>query len=159
MVSSSYWYFLIALAAAAVVARLLWDALPLVGIAYRLGRGEAVLGACAVLALVLHCTAMFFPRQTEAVPALGSVVGPIGELGLSSQLAYVIPATILVIALRRSWWPATTALTVALTAVYVTMYWSFGLTAHLTAIGFAVSGLLVLVVGGLRVPRLRPNRA
>lgn len=112
-----------------------------------------------MLALVVHCTAMFFPSHTEAVPGPGGVVGPIGDLGLSSQLAYAIPATILVVALRRSWWPAIAFLAAVLTAVGVTMYWSFGLTTHLTAIAFAVTGLLVLTTGGLRVPRLRLGRA
>jgi hypothetical protein len=158
-VSSSYWYFLIALAAAALITRLAVDALPVRAISYRPGRGEAIWAAGSVLALAVHCTAMFFPSQTEAVPGLGGVVGPIGDLGLSSQLAYAIPATILVVALRRSWWPAIAFLAAALTAVGVTMYWSFGLTTHLTAIAFAVTGLLVLTTGGLRVPRLRLGRA
>jgi hypothetical protein len=112
-----------------------------------------------VLALVVHCTAMFFPSQTEAVPGLGGVVDPIGDLGLTSQLAYAIPAAILVAALRRSWRPAIAFLAAALTAVGVTMYWSFGLNTHLAAIAFAVTGLLALTAGGLRVPRVRLSRA
>lgn len=158
-VSSAYWYFLIALAAAALVARLAVEALPLPAISYRPERGEAIFAAGAVLALVVHCTAMFFPSQTEAVPGFGGVVGPIGDLGLSSQLAYAIPAAILIAALRRSWRPALIFLAAALTAVGVTMYWSFGLNTHLTAIAFAVIGLLALTTGGLRFPRLRPDPA
>jgi hypothetical protein len=158
-VPPTYWYFLITLAAAALLARLTVDALPLRAISYRPGRGEAIFAAGSVLALVVHCTAMFFPSQTEAVPGLAGVVGPIGELGLTSQLAYAVPAAILVAALRRSWRFAIAFLAAALTAVGVTMYWTFGLNVHLTAIALAVTGLVALITGGLRVPRFRLARA
>jgi hypothetical protein len=52
-VSSSYWYFLIALAAAALITRLAVDALPVRAISYRPGRGEAIWAAGSVLALAV----------------------------------------------------------------------------------------------------------
>ena len=75
MASSSYWYFLIALATASLIARLAVDALPLPAISYRPGRGEAIFAAGSVLALIVHCTAMFFPAMPEMGRA-GGLIGP-----------------------------------------------------------------------------------
>lgn len=159
MVSWTYWYLLIVIAAVGMLGRFASNALPITAIAYRLRPGEAVLAFGSLLALGVHCFAMFFPSQARAVPGLDTVVDPIRQLGVASQLAYAIPATILVLAVRRSWRPGPVALAVALTAVGVTMYWSFGLNTHLTTIAIVVAVSVALMAGTLRAPSLRLQRS
>ena len=104
-----------------------------------LGRIDLALAAVALLALGFHCTAMFFPSVVAAVPGAGGAAGTVRELGVASQAAYWVPSVLLLFALRRAWAPLLVAETVVLLAVGATMFWDFGLPAHLAAIAASVA--------------------
>ncbi len=105
----------------------------------RLDAGEAMVGSLGVIALVAHCLSMFLPSLVPAVGPLPSAAQAIRELGPISQVAYWIPAAMVIVALRRLPWPALALLTASLLGVGVTMFWSFPLPVHLAAIAASVA--------------------
>lgn len=157
MAPAPYWVFLVALIAAGIAARLASSRLPVSSLAHRLGPAEAALAVSALLLLGFHCGAMFFTAEVASVPGLSRPAGAVDDLGRASQLVYWLPALALLLSLRRAWRPALGALAAALAAVGVTMFWSFGLTAHLAALATAVAATVALAAGFVGAP-LVPRR-
>lgn len=149
MVATEYWLALVALGAAGLAIRVLHPEPLLPRRARTLDRRQFALAGVSLAALAFHCGAMFFPETVDGIPGLGALVDPVDELGLVSQLAYWIPAAVLAIALGGLWRPSVAALAVALGAVGVTMFWSFGLSVHLAAIATAVALLAAIGIGVL----------
>lgn len=158
MVSWTYWAFLVVIAALGIAMRLGYGQPLLRRRAVRVAPLELALAVAALIALGFHCAAMFFPSFVDAIPGMQAPAEAIRRLGAASQAAYWIPATLLIVALRRAWWLAVIAETAALLAVGVTMYGSFTLAVHLVAIA-AVVALTVAVAVVLLAPvpsRTRP---
>lgn len=115
------------------------------------GRTELAVAVAAVLVLVFHCAVMFFARWTDAIPG-GQLLGdPVRGLGAVSQGSYWVPAAVLVVALRRIWWPGLALLAGTLLGVGVTMFWPYPLSTHL---GWLAAVILagVFVSSSLVVP-------
>lgn len=110
-----------------------------------LGRLDLAVAVVAFLALGFHCAAMFFPSVVAAVPGTDGAARAVRELGVASQVAYWVPAGLLLLALRRAWAPLLVAETVVLLAVGATMFWDFGLPAHLIAIAGSVATTVVVL--------------
>ncbi len=104
-----------------------------------LGRLGLVFAVVALLALGFHCAAMFFPSVVAVVPATGAAADAVRELGVVSQVAYWVPAGVLLFALRRAWGPLLVAEGGVLLAVGATMFWDVGLLAHLVALAGSVA--------------------
>ena len=143
-----YWSVLVGVTVVAAVGRLALGRPVLQRKARPLTRIEVALAVASLLVLVFHCAAMFFTPWTDALPG-GELLGePIRELGALSQWSYWIPATGLVLAVRRLWWPAPVSLAVTLIGVGVTMFWPYALTTHLTWLA-AVALNWIVVAGTL----------
>lgn len=118
-------------------------------LAVSVDRVGLVVAGVSVLALVLHCTVMFFAPWTDALPGARVVGDAVRGMGATSQWAYWVPAVALLVALRWIWWPGLAALAVTLLGVGVTMFWPFALTTHLAwlaaviLVGVVVSNALV----------------
>lgn len=119
--------------AVAVLARLLLPALPL-----RVARPLSVWAAAAVAiglaGLAFHCAAMFFPLLTRHLPGATAVMPDIRALGTPSIIWYVVPASLLLVGLRRLHPAGPLGVASALVAVGVTMYDDGPLRVHLAAI-------------------------
>lgn len=152
MAPAAYWFSLAVLPAAGLIARFSFGQLPFAPLAYRLRPIELLLAVGALVALGFHCSAMFFPAEVEAIPGLEDPAEAVADLGTASQLAYWLPAVVLLVGLRRVWLPALAALTAVLVVVGVTMFWSFGLSAHLAAIAAAVTITIAIAAGLVRAP-------
>jgi len=119
-----------------------------------MGRIDLGVALVALLALGFHCAAMFFQSVTLAVPGTDGAVRAVNELGTVSQVAFWVPALLLVLALRRAWTPLLLVETCALIAVGVTMFWNYGLSVHLVAIAVSVAvTVTVLTSASPRVKR------
>jgi hypothetical protein len=103
-----------------------------------LRRWEWAIATVSVAALVFHCGAMFFSAWINAVPGLRPPADSIRSFGAGSQAAYWIPALILFAAVRRTWWPGLILVATTLIGMGVTMFWSYGLTTHLSWLAAAV---------------------
>ena len=154
-VPAAYWYSLLALVVGSWLVRLVVRR-PLGGSRARpLAFWESALAAVALVALVFHCGAMFFTSQVDAIPFASGAESAINDLGLSSKLAYALPAALFVLAVRRLWPLAVAVLALSLSAVGVTMYKWWGLNVHLTAIATAITVIVitsVALVGRRRSP-------
>lgn len=113
----------------------------------------------ALLALGFHCAAMFFPPVVDAIPGLQGPASAIRALGPVSQIAYWVPAAIVVIALRRVWLPVLAAESAALLVVGITMFGPFALAIHLAAIAAAIVVTLALGVALVYPESVRPETA
>ena len=133
-----YWSTLAVLVGAGLAVRIVRGGPLLPARTVVLGRIDLALTAVALLALGFHCAAMFFPSVVAAVPGTDGSAGTVRGLGAASQAAYWVPGVLLLFALRRGWSPLLVAETVALLAVGATMFWDFGLPAHLAAIAASV---------------------
>ncbi len=126
---------------------------PLLGSRARVLRPwELALFAASLAALVFHCAAMFSP---DVVASLGLDVPAAIARDLNDpigQLAYGVPAVTLILAVRRLWWPAPTALSVAFFAVGWTMYTDFTLNEHLATIAVAVIAIALISASLVRIP-------
>ena len=143
MVPAGYWYSLLAFAVGGLLVRLVVRR-PLGGrLARPLAFWESTLAAVALVALAFHCGAMFFTAQVDAIPFASGSKSAIDELGLTSKLAYALPAALFVLAVRRLWPVAVAALALSLGAVGVTMYKWWGLNVHLTAIATAITLIVI----------------
>jgi len=98
----------------------------------------------ALLALAFHCLVMFLPPLVPPIQAVQGLAGAIAELGVISQLAYWLPAVVLLVMLRGIGWPILVALAAALLAVGATMFWPFPLGIHLVTI-FAATSLVIVI--------------
>lgn len=145
----SCWGPLLALAVATAALRLGRRAPLGRGDLLRLGRVDLLVAAAALAALGFHCAAMFFPSAVAAVPGADGLAERVRDFGAASQVEYWLPAGLLVLALRHAWRPLLVVEAAVLAAVGVTMFWSFGLEAHLTAIAaaFVVTAILALAAG------------
>jgi hypothetical protein len=110
-----------------------------------LTRADVGLAVVSLLALGFHCAAMFFPAAADNLPQADGIAEAVRDLGRTSQIAYWVPAALLLLALRRAWPPALAAEACALLAIGVTMFWSFGLNAHLVAIAGSVTMTLAVL--------------
>ena len=139
MPDARYWVALVVLVVVGLAVRVLRGG-PLLPAARTsvLGRLDLVVALVAFLALGFHCAAMFFP-SVVAAPGTDGAARAVRELGAASQVAYWVPAVLLLVALRRAWAPLLFAETVVLLAVGGTMFWDFGLPAHLIAIAGSVA--------------------
>jgi hypothetical protein len=143
MVAAGYWYSLLALAVGGLFVRLVVRR-PLGGRRARpLAFWESALAAVTLVALVFHCGAMFFTAQVDAIPFASGAESAINDLGLTSKLAYALPAALFVLAVQRLWPVAVAALALSLSAVGVTMYKWWGLNVHLTAIATAITLIVI----------------
>jgi len=115
--------------------------------------GSAVAFVSGLL-LVFHCAAMFFGPWINALPLLQAPADMVRSMGVGSEIAYWMPAALLVVAWRRVWWPALLAMVVAIVGVGVTMYWPYPLVVHL-------AWLTAIIVLGSLIPTvlLRSPRA
>lgn len=153
--SSTYAITLAALVAALLLARLLLPQLP-VRRAVRLSTVDAVLLGVGVLGLVFHCTAMFARSVVAAVDPLVPLIDAVNALGAASMVLYIVPALLVLFALRRVYWAALIVLALALVAVGVTMYDGGSLSVHLVAIFISVVVLATVVVS-LVIPPWRAH--
>lgn len=142
MVSWTYWAALLSVLLIAVAWRLRRGE-PIGGHALHLGAAELTIGGLAVIALVFHCLAMFVPILVPPIAPIQSMARAITDLGPASQVAYWVPAAILLAVLRGLPVLVLGALAAALLAVGVTMFWPFALGIHLAAIAVAVSLLII----------------
>jgi hypothetical protein len=109
----------------------------------------------ALTLLVFHCTAMFAPEIVAGFPGFDRPAAVVRDLrDPLGQAAYWIPAVVLILGTRRSWWPAPASLTFGLLAVGWTMYGDFTVTQHVVTI-VATGGLIAVVLTGLV---LQPTR-
>lgn len=132
-----------------LLARFVVPQLPVKSRAVRLSVLDAVLVGVGVLGLVFHCTAMFSRQIFEGIPAVKPLIGLVNALGVASVVLYVVPATLVLIGLRRQQRGALALLSLTLVAVGVTMYVSGPLVVHLAAIFAAtvvLAGLVSLFV-------------
>lgn len=139
MADYQYWGALVVLVAAGLGTRFVRGRPLLPARTFVPGRLDLAGASVALVALGFHCAAMFFPSLVEVVPGTDRAAGMVRELGATSQAAYWIPAGLLLLALRRAWPPLLIAEAVALLAVGATMFWDFGLPAHLAAIAGSVA--------------------
>lgn len=133
-----YWSVLLGVAVLAGAARLVAGGPLLRRRAVPLRRAEALLAAGALLVLGFHCAAMFFAPWTDALPGGRTLGEPVRAGGAASQWAYWLPAVVLLLALRRVWWPASVLLTATLAGVGFTMFWPHSLPTHLAWLAAAV---------------------
>ena len=138
MPNGQYWAVLAVAAAAGLLLRALRRGPVLSRWAWRGGRVDLAAAFVALLALAFHCAAMFFPSVVAAAPATSGAAGAVSELGTASQVAYWLPAAVLLLAVRRAHPALLAGEAGALFAVGATMFWDFGLPAHLVAIAAAV---------------------
>jgi hypothetical protein len=156
-VPAGYWYSLLALAVGGLLVRLAVRR-PLGGRrAKPLAQWESALAAATLLALLFHCGAMFFSAQVDEIPSASGAESAINDLGLTSKLAYAIPAALFLFAVRRLWPFAVAALALSLSAVGVTMYDSGGLNGHLTAIATAITLIVITSVALVGRSGARPS--
>lgn len=114
--------------------------------------------AVGVLGLVLHCVSMFYRDLLAAVPGMGGYIQAVNAVGAASIVLYVLPALLVLVALRRQHLVAVIIVATTLIAVGVTMYNGGPLSVHLVTIAaatIAISGTVALL---MRRPgdRVRP---
>lgn len=111
----------------------------------RLDPVEIVLSVMGVLGLGFHCGAMFYRSAIQSLPGTQTAVTAINALGMASLVAFVVPAVLLIVGIRRIRTTALALVVLVLGAVGTTMYDGGPPGAHLTAI-FAAVTLLALCV-------------
>lgn len=134
-----------------VLVRFALPQLPLTRFARRLNGGDVALVIVGMLGLTFHCTAMFFRKIFDPIPAVTPLVHAVNALGAASIALYVVPALLLLIGFRNQLWVALVVLIISLIAVGLTMYLGSPLRVHLTTIFIAVVlivGILSLLVRG-----------
>ncbi|HEV8056390.1 MAG TPA: hypothetical protein VGP51_07880 [Nocardioidaceae bacterium] len=151
MLTPAYWWTLLAVSLALLALRPLLSRWPLEGRATRLTVAEALLLLLGLAVLGFHCSAMFFPDATAAIPGTDGASSAIRALDVASMVWFVVPAGFVVLALRRLWWPALSAVVLGLAAVGVTMYDGGPLDVHLVTL-FVTVALLALVASALLRP-------
>lgn len=148
----TYWVPLLALAVVTAAVRVGGRAPLGSGDVLRLGRVDLAVAGAALATLGFHCGAMFFPSAVAVVPGTDGLAESVRDFGAVSQVEYWVPAGMLVVALRRAWRPLLVGQAAVLATVGVTMFWSFGLNAHLTAIAaaFLITAAVALAAGRRR---------
>lgn len=144
-----YWSALLAVAVLTGAARLLTGGPLLRRRAVPLGRAELLVAGVALGVLVFHCASMFFAPWTDALPGGPTLGEAVRALGTASSWSYWLPAVVLLLAVRRVWWPGPLLLAVTLVGVGYTMFWPHPLPTHLAWLAAAV--LTVVAVAGFLV--------
>ncbi len=159
--TGAYWGSLLGLALAGGAARVVHGGPLLRRRMLRLGRLGLAGTVVALLALGFHCAAMFLPAVVSGVPGSTGAARAVRDLGVVSQIAYWVPAGLLLIALRRAWPPLLVVEGGVLLAVGVTMFLSFGLPVHLAAIACSVAATVALLttLGGSPAGRTAAARS
>lgn len=158
----AYWSVLLSVAVLAAAGRLVVGGPFLQRRAVPLHRPEVLLAAAALLALVFHCASMFFAPWTDALPGGRALGDAVRALGTASQVAYWLPAVVLLLAVRRVWWPGLLVLAVTLAGVGYTMFWPHSLPTHLAWLAAAVLAVVAVassLIGGRGSPRTVAERA
>lgn len=133
-----FWGALLTVTVLAAALRLR-TASPLLGRrAIAVGRVELGVAGLSVLVLVFHCAAMFFGAWVDAIPGAAAPAGAVRAMGVASHWVYWLPATTLLLAWRRIWWPALGLLFVVLLGVGITMFWPYPLITHLAWLAAAI---------------------
>jgi len=130
--------------------RLALPQLPLRTLAVRLTAVDAILLVVGVAGLVFHCTAMFARGLFDPLPAIQPAVQMVNSSGAVGVILFVIPATLVVVALRRQQRAAVAVIAVSLLAVGVTMYLVGSVAVHLVMI-FAATVLTAAVVAAFTI--------
>ena len=146
-----FWSVLLAVAALAGATRLLRRGPLLPRRAVPLHRAELLLAGIALVVLVFHCAAMFFAPWTDALPGGRTLGDAVRAGGTASQVAYWLPAVVLLGALRRVWWPGPLLLAASLAGVGYTMFWPHPLPTHMAWLAAAVLTVVAVtssLVGG-----------
>lgn len=115
---------------------------------------DVVLVSLGLAGLVFHCGAMFFPALVETLPGTGVAINGINALGATSMIAYVVPAVLILLGLRRQHPIALAVVALGMILVGVTMYDGGSLQIHLTAIFVSV----VLLAGNAALLITPPGR-
>lgn len=150
------WIVLVAVAVLAGGARVVVGR-PLLGSrAVLLRSAELLTAGLSLVVLVFHCASMFFAAWTDALPGGQPLGEAVRAMGTASQWSYWLPAVLLVISLRRVWWPALGLLATALVGVGLTMFWPYPLVTHLAWLTSAVLVVVLVGSGLIRFPR-RPE--
>lgn len=152
-----YWAGLAAVTVLALVLRVVHRG-PMSRHVAALTRLDIGLAAACVLVLGFHCAAMFFPQATDSVPGADGAAEAVQGLGAASQVAYWVPAAVLLVAFRRVWTPLLAAEAGVLLAVGVTMFWSFGLSVHLVAIAASVTTTSAVLMTATPAGSMRASR-
>ena len=97
--------------------------------------GSLVVGLAGLAA---HCGAMFYRDLSRSIPGSDGYLFAVNGMGIGSMVLYVLPAVLVVAALRAAPTWADGAVAVALVLVGITMYDGGPLTAHLASILVAV---------------------
>lgn len=154
--STTFLVSLVVVVAAAFTARWASAALPLRRAAQPMSAAQAVMGAVGLSGLAFHCAAMFFRQAVALLPGSEAISDDIRALGTASVIWYVVPAVLVVLALRRQHPAAVALVALALTGVGVTMYNGGPLQVHLAAIFTSV--LVIATVMALLVIPPLPRR-
>lgn len=149
----------LALIVLGLVALRLIGLFPVLAAARPLTRVDALVAFLGALALVYHCTSMFFPALGRAVPGGPALVPVINGLGAGSAVLYVIAAVVLLVGIRRLHPLAVAVDAVALVVVGVTMYDGGPVAVHLAAIAVAVVALAVTITAFVRTLTPRATAA
>ena len=152
--SRSYLTWMSATVVLILLARFVFDALPVRRIAARVGVLDTALIGIGVAGLTFHCGAMFFRSTAERFPGTDSAIRAINSMGTSSRVWFIVPAVLVVIGLRRQHPVVLLVVAAALVAVGVTMYDHGALRTHLRAI-FASVVVLATVASAFVVPPWR----
>lgn len=116
-----------------------------------LHRWEWAAAGLGAAALAFHCGSMFFASWVDTVPGLQTPATAVRALDQISQWAYWVPAALLLLSVRRVWWPGPVLLAACFVGVGVTMFWSYPLSTHLGWLAAAVgasSAVFALLVAG-----------
>jgi hypothetical protein len=94
----------------------------------------------------------------DKVAGADGLAEAVRDLGAVSQIAYWVPAALLLLVLRRAWTPVLAAEATVLTLVGVTMFWSFGLTTHLVAVAGSVAVTSAVLLTATGADPMRESR-
>jgi hypothetical protein len=123
-------------------ARAIFPQLPLKRYARRSSWPDISLLFLGTIGLTFHCAAMFYRDLVQTVPGTDGYVKWVNQMGWASVALYVLPAAVVLIALRRQHPLAVAIVALTFTAVGVTMYDGGPLITHLTMIALAATALV-----------------
>lgn len=116
------------------------------------------LAVVGLLGLLLHCVAMFGGAWFAALPGMSGVASQITSAGLASVVWFVVPAVVLVFALRNQTPVVVGGIALTLLAVGLTMFIRVPFALHLVAI-FAFVAAVTFVFSALVVASPKPTNA
>ena len=155
--SHAYVTTLLAVVVVAMAARFLLPVFPVRQYGVPLSGPDALAIVVGVVALVLHCGAMFFRTSVASWPGGPSVIRVVDPMGTASITWYAIGAALIVFGLRRQHPLLLLLVGASLAVVGFTMYDGGALRTHLDAIAVAVVLFAVSVFGFTDPPWRRPS--